>query len=402
MPLLFEGSIAENLGAAMSSTSLWTNIAKTILYIALGFFCIKKKLLPENTGKILTKFVMTISIPCLAFCSFMSRFTAQGAIDAVVNFILGFVFYIGFIFLGKLLFCWVKDEEKRVVLAVLFAFGSTTFFAYPIITAVYGSAAGNNFNVMNVAYRVFLYSYAYIVIANFVPKKSEGGDSVTTEKKKVDVKSMLKKIFLNSAVIATFAGLILWLLQGIPGINTIKDDPYTGAAIAANKGQLISGTAGAADAVYGVPFFRFDITLPWIFNAANTLGTLASPLILFAIGCTLGGTSVKEAVTDKYAWIWTGLKVIVAPGLVLGFLYAMEAVGKACSFPALVSMTTVNSAIITWMVPPATVAVGYCINFDRQKEMASHISLISTIGAIVGTILWVIVLTVISATGFFA
>jgi hypothetical protein len=34
--------------------------------------------------------------------------------------------------------------------------------------------------------------------------------------------------------------------------------------------------------------------------------------------------------------------------------------------------------------------------------MASHISLIGTLGAVVGVILWVIVLTIIGATGFFA
>jgi predicted permease len=54
------------------------------------------------------------------------------------------------------------------------------------------------------------------------------------------------------------------------------------------------------------------------------------------------------------------------------------------------------------MMPPATVAVGYCINFDKEKEMASHISLIGTLCAIVGIIVWLIVLTVIGSTGFFA
>jgi hypothetical protein len=65
-------------------------------------------------------------------------------------------------------------------------------------------------------------------------------------------------------------------------------------------------------------------------------------------------------------------------------------------------MNTVNSAVLTWMVSPATVAVGYCIAYDQEKQMASHISLIGTLGAVVGVILWVIVLTIIGATGFFA
>lgn len=387
MPLFnfFAGGIGENLGKAMSSTSLWTNIAKTVIFILLGFLFTKKKLLPDSTGKVLTKFVMAVCLPCLAFCSFMSTFTVQGAIDAIVNFILGFVLYIVFIFIGKLVFLWVKDDEKRLVLGVLFAFGSTTFFGYPIVSAVYGKGAGNDFNIMNVAYRVFLYSYAYVAIANYT-KKDTTNETVKDGSSKVSTSfgSLMKKVFLNPIVIATLAGLALWLLQAIPGVAIVKTD------------WLTTNTASTK-----VAFWRFDVTLPWIFQAADTLGKLSSTIILFAIGCTLGGTNIKEAAEDRYAWIWTALKVFVAPLLVLGLLFALEGIAKACNYPQLISMDTVNSTIITWMVPPATVAVGYCINYDRQKEMASHISLISTFGAVIGVVIWVILLTVIASSGFF-
>lgn len=397
---LADSSIGENLGKALSSTDLWTNIAKTIIFILLGFIFTKKKLLPETTGKILTKFVMAVCLPCLAFCSFMSNFTVSAGIDAVVNFILGFVFYVGFIFLSKLLFFWVKDKKKKTVLSVLFAFGSTTFFAYPLISSIYGSTAGNNFNIMNVAYRVFLYSYAYIAVAEVGDDEVDA--SLSTEesnKPKIDksAKAILKKIFLNPIVIATFAGLILWVLQAIPGVDIVRKDWLSPA-----DGVSYEDAAKVA-------FWRFDVTLPWIFQAAKTLGNLSSTIILFAIGCTLGGTNIKEAATDRYAWIWTALKVSVAPAIVLAILCLIQAIGNASGaflndngVSQLISMNTVNSAVLTWMVPPATVAVGYCINFDKEKEMASHISLISTFGAVIAVIFWVIILTIIGATGFFA
>lgn len=388
--LLFANDIGTNISKAMSSQDLWINIAKTIIFILVGFFFTKKKLLPENTGKILTKFVMTICLPCLAFCSFMSAFTVQGGIDAIVNFILGFVFYIGFMFLGKLLFIWVKDKKKRTVLSVLFAFGSTTFFGYPLVQAIYGAGAGNNFNIMNVAYRVFLYSYAYVTIANLDDDDATSLKDGKQEKAKTDMKSLLHKVFVNPIVIATFAGLILWLLQAIPGVAIVRKDWLNPAA-----------DVSYADASK-VAFWRFDVTLPWIFQAAKTLGSLSSTIILVAIGCTLGGTNIKEAATDKFAWIWTAMKITIAPALVLAFLFILQAIGRACGNPNLVSMNTVNSSVITWMVPPATVAVGYCINFDKEKEMASHISLIGTFGSVIGIVLWVIVLTVVGSIGYFA
>ncbi len=393
--------IGSNIAKAMSSNNLWINIAKTIIFILVGFIFTKKKLIPENTGTILTKFVMAICIPCLAFCSFMSKFTVSGAIDALFNFVFGFVLYILFIFIGKLLFIWVKDKKKRVVLAVLFAFGSTTFFAYPLISSIYkGTNAGNNFNVMNVAYRVFLYSYAYVAVANLKDSDAEADISLNGDapaKPKTDIKSMLKKALLNPIVIATFAGLILWLLQAIPGVAIVRSD------------WLSPDTSVSYADAAKVAFWRIDVTLPWIYQAANTLGGLSSTVILVAIGCTLGKTNFKEAIVDKYAWIWTALKVFVAPIIVLAILFAVQGIGNAAGIlkdaesgvSQLVSMSTVNSAVITWMVPPATVAVGYCISFDQEKEMASHISLVSTLGAVVGIIIWVILLTVVDATGFF-
>lgn len=393
--VMASASIGDNLGTALSSTKLWTNIAATIIFIVLGFLFTKKKLLPENTGKVLTKFVMTVCLPCLAFCSFMSEFTVKGAIDAVVNFILGFVFYVMFIFLSKLLFIWVKDKKKKTVLCVLFAFGSTTFFGYPLVTALYQGGAGNNFNIMNVAYRVFLYSYAYVAIADLKedPVAEEGSVVSQDEVKKTDFKSLMKKVFLNPIVIATLAGLVLWLLQAIPGTAVLPTN-------------WVDKTVKLD---YVAPW-RLDVLLPWFFSAAKTLGNLSSTIILFAIGCTLGGTNLKEAFTDRYAWIWGGLKVIVAPSIVLLILFALQAIGNAAgwlvldgsSVSSLISMNTVNSAVITWMVPPATVAVGYCINFDQEKEMASHISLIGTFCSVIGIVIWVILLTIISSTGFFA
>ena len=435
MPLnavaLADSDIGANLVKALSSETLWVNIAKTVIFILLGFFFIKKKLLPENTGKVLTKFVMTVCLPCLAFCSFMSNFTVAGGIDAIVNFVMGFVFYIGFIFLGKLIFLWVKDKKKRTVLAVLFAFGSTTFFGYPLTVAIYGAGAGNNFNIMNVAYRVFLYSYAYLAVANL--QESDAGENAeelsheNAAKPKVDksAKTILKKVFLNPIVIATFAGLILWVLQAIPAVNFVPHvDSVTQSAASMEqslfdsvyswfkgiKGDSAIGVNAVAGTVTNYyAFWRIDKTLPWIYQAANTLGGLSSTIILFAIGCTLGGTNIKDAATDKYAWIWTALKVVVAPAVVLLLLFGIQAIAQASGWllnsegvSQLISSNTLNSSVITWMVPPATVAVGYCISFDQEKEMASHISLIGTFGSVIGIIIWVVVLTAIGATGFFA
>lgn len=382
MQLLFLQSASDvgtNIAKAMGSVDLWIAIAKTIIIIFLGFILTKKKIFPQGTGKILTKVVMTVALPCLAFTGFMTDYTASQGIDAIFNFAFGFVIYILFIFLSKLIFVWVKDQSKKTVLCVLFAFGSTTFFAQPLINAIFGRQAYTDSNMLNVAYRVFLYSYAYMAISGVKFGQSED----------VSFGKTLKKIFLNPVIIATLAGLVLWFLQAIPGSDIVRKDWLSPNA-----------NIAYADAAK-VAFWRVDVTLPWIYPVAKTLGSLSSPLVWLAIGCTLGNASIKEAATDKHAWIYSVLKVFLAPLIVLGLLCAIEGIATLCGYPQLVSAATVQSSVMMWMVPPATVAVAYCINFDKEKQMASNASVIGTLLAVPGIVVWVLLLTLITSTGFF-
>ncbi len=379
-PLLLSDAVdvGSNIAKAMSNTSLWTAIAKTIIIIFLGFFLTKKKIFPAGTGKTLTKVVMTVALPCLAFTGFMTDYSLSQGIDAIVNLIFGFVIYVIFIFLAKLIFIWVKDPTKRQVLCILFAFGSTTFFAQPLISAIFPGAY-NNSNMLNVAYRVFLYSYAYLAISGLKIGQTED----------TSISKTLKKIFLNPIIIATLVGLALWFLQAIPGSAIVRTD-------------WLSPKAGVSyEDAAKVVFWRFDVTLPWFYQVAKTLGSLSSPLVWLAIGCTLGNASFKEAATDKYAWIYSIIKVFGAPIIVLAILCLVEWIATLCGYPQLISAETMQSSLMMWMVPPATVAVAYCINFDKEKQMASNASVISTLVAVPGIVVWVLIITLLTASGFF-
>jgi len=372
--------IGSTLASALSSVALWTAIAKIFIFILLGFALTKLKAFPEGMDKLLTKVVMIVALPCLAFTSFMSDFSATAGLDALVNFILGFVLYLLFIYLSKLIFFWVKEPEKKKILCVIFTFGLTTFLSQPLIYAIFGNLAYNDSNMLNVAYRVFLYSYAYVVVS--------GMKIGTTQE--TSFGATAKKILLNPILIATMAGLLLWVLQALPGAAasqwwTVRTD-------------WLSGNQANAY----VPFWRFDVTLPWLNSTASTLGGLASPLVMIAIGCTLGSVPFLEAARDQLAWIYSGLKVFLAPAIVLGILYGFEAIARAIGRPEIISLATVQSTVLMWMVPPATSAVAYCISFDKEKVLASDASFISTVMAIPGIVFWVLILALIASSNFFS
>lgn len=374
---LFLIDIGKNVVDALSSMNLWIAICKSVFIILVGFIFTKMKKIPENSGKILTKIVMNICLPCLAFGSFMTSVSKESFQSCIVSFVYGFLIYIAFIFLAKLIFMWVKNPTKRKVMEILFVFGSTTFFGQPLIKAVF-PAAFNDSSMFNIAYRVFLYSYAYYAICQ--SNENENNEA----KNKKSIGSILKTIFVNPIIIATLLGFILWSLQlvgdssnasnwwvvTVPGTNNV---PQTGA------------------------FWNISVSLPWLYQTINTLGGLSSPLVWIAIGCTLGKVSFKDAAKDKDVWIFSIIKIIVAPVLNFLFLLIINLI------PGInVSFNTVAATTLMWAVPPATVAITYCIDSNKESTFASSCSLIGTLISVVFIPVYMIILTVIQSAAIFA
>lgn len=368
--------IGENIASALSSMSLWVAVAKSVFIILIGFIFTKTKTLPENTGKILTKLVMTICLPCLAFGSFMTSISQESFVSCIVSFVYGFVIYIAFIFLAKLIFKWVKDPTRRKVMEILFVFGSTTFFGQPLIKAVFPGAF-NDSSMFNIAYRVFLYSYAYYAIC-------QSKDDENTSASKPTVKDILKRIFVNPIIIATFAGFILWSLQLIGD----SSDATNWWVVTVNNTS--GGTSTGA-------FWNLSVSTPWLYQTINTLGGLSSPLVWIAIGCTLGKVSFKDAAKDKDVWIFTFIRVLGAPILNFGFLLLINLI------PGInVTFNTLAATTLMWAVPPATVAITYCINSNKESTFASSCSLIGTLVSVCFIPVYMILLTVIQSAGIFA
>lgn len=282
------------IGDVFSSVKLWTVIIETFVCIILGYLLTKKKVLGENSGKTLINIVMSICLPCLAFSSFMSDFSLKDGYSAIFNLVFGFFIYIFFIFFSKLLFVFVKDKNKKQALVVLFSFGSTTFFSQPIISAIYGTTAYNDSNLLNVAFRVFLYSYAYLSMAGVKPGSDKESSFLPT----------LKKVVLNPIFLATILGFALWMLQAIPG-------SYVSSWWTVARNWL-----GGVEEGY-VPFWRIDVALPWIYQVMKGLGSLSSPLVFLSIGATLASVSLSGAFKDPYAWAYSLLKGFLAPAIVL-------------------------------------------------------------------------------------
>ncbi len=66
-----------------------------------------------------------------------------------------------------------------------------------------------------------------------------------------------------------------------------------------------------------------------------------------------------------------------------------------------VTFNVVAATTLMWAVPPATVAVSYCINADKEATFASNCSLLGTLASVIFIPVYMIVLTLLQNAAIF-
>ena len=336
-------NFGEILTGILKNNSIVGAISSSVLIILFGFYLRRKGVFKDGTAKILTDVILSASLPALAFNAFMQDINKTSLMQGINLLIWGFAIYIILIFITKLIY--IKyNGDKKVVLEILTTFGSTTFFGIPIISAVYGATGVMYASIFNIAYRVFLYSYAYIKMSGIKADKNN-----------------IKQMFL---------GMFIWVFQdSLPQI-TIGEKSYA--------------------------FLRIDKTAFWLFKPMTYLAALSSPLAWLAIGAKLADISLVEAISSRDSWIYSFIKVLVVPFINLIALYILTVTNI---LP--ISFVGLASVIIMMATPTATVAAAYAIKFDKESVLTSNCSLLSTIFSVICMPLWIVVLEIIKSLNIY-
>ncbi|MFJ8527348.1 AEC family transporter [Bacillus sp. NPDC094106] len=349
--------IGQILIKTLTDKNIISAISSSVFIILLGFYMRKKNILNAQAAKVLSGVILSAALPALAFTAFMQNINTNSLKQGANLLIWGIVIYIILIVVTKPLFMKYKGD-KQDVLRVLTIFGSTTFFGIPIIGVVYGPEGVMYASIFNIGYRIFLYSYGYIKMSGLKMEKKN-----------------IKTMFLNPIVIATFAGLFIWVCQAyLPQVAVTVNGKVSHFA-----------------------FLRIDQTAPWLFKPMDYLAKLASPLAWISIGATLAEISLKDAIKTKDAWYYSLNKIIIVPVINIALLMILNATGI---LP--ISQVAVATVVIMMATPTATVAAAYAISFDKEAILTSNCSLLSTIVGVVAMPLWIVILEVIKSFHIFS
>ena len=84
----------EIIKKTLTDNAILGAIFSSVAIILLGFYLRKKEILNSNASKMLTKVVLTISLPALAFTSFMKDINGEQLKQGISILVWGFAIYI--------------------------------------------------------------------------------------------------------------------------------------------------------------------------------------------------------------------------------------------------------------------------------------------------------------------
>jgi len=233
----------------------------------LGFFDEK------TTGKlssILTKFI----IPASIIASFVRKFEASEATDFLFAFGIDMLFFILSALLSSFIFRRKEGTDFRDY-RMCSIYVNNAFFAFPLISALFGDYGIFIGSAHLSAMHVFLWTYGI-----FLYKGKEG--------------ISLKSAIINPGLMATLIGTIIFVSSALIPENAM------------NVLAINSFTSQLGECLY---------------EALNMLKGANTPIAMLIAGAWLEKAGIKKSVTDFSVWKVSFVRMIIIPLILLGIIY---------------------------------------------------------------------------------
>ncbi len=235
--------------------NVFIQVAVMFIIMSIGILCYKKKMISENTGAELSKFLLMIVNPCVILHAFQIEYKPEllnglviSAILAVVSNTLGVIIATLFI---------RKNPERKEYIVERFAivFSNCGFMGIPLIQAVVGDIGVFYASTYVAVFNLFTWTYG-----------------VSIMKGKMNLKDIIK--VLTSAPIISI--------------------------------------------VVGIAIFIFSIKLPLVIGKPiEFISSLNTPLAMIVTGIYLARTDIKSALKNIRIFAVSALRLIVVPAVML-------------------------------------------------------------------------------------
>jgi len=286
-----------------------TQVGILFVLIGVGYFCHRTRFLPEAVMKGFVDFLVRVVTPCLIVHAFQRPY--EPAMLAGLG--AGFVISTLVLALGMSLAGLVhtRNEARQRTLRFAVVFSNAGFMGIPLEQAILGSDG------------VF-YGTTFVVMFN-VACWTWGLRLMSAGSERLNVKTLL----LNPGILGLAVGLPLFFAP-----------------------------------------FRLP---PMLGEPVRMLSDLNTPLAMLVIGYYLGDARLRDVVRRPMAWFATALRLLVAPGAALAFLWGLTRLGVALDPNLTVAMVIAASA------PVAALTTVFSVKFRGDVSVS--------VGLVAGTTL---------------
>ena len=281
---------------------------------------------PASASETLSVIVLYGCQPILIFTSFQGcSFNPDIAINMLLVAGIALVVHLIMFLAVKLIFLKWRKEDKVSLVKYLSVFSNCGFMGLPFLQSLFADGA----------LQAELIIYCAVVLAVFNILNWTFGVYILTEDKK---QITIKKVLLNPVIIAVIISLILFFATRKPLVD------FTTVGSIPNKLAVK------------------------LMSTLNFLSNMVTPLSMFVIGIRLANIKLKDLLTDKWAYIATGMKLVVM-AFVTMFLVAFLPIPSTIKYTVFFLLS----------MPSATSGAMMAVQFGKDSDFASVGVVLSTI-----------------------
>ena len=291
--------------------------------VLLGAIARKIHLMNDDFDALLSKLVMTVTLPGMILDSVLSNTNLPDSHTIMMMLVYSTVLYV-----LVCLFAWIfvrlvyrgVPRPAQGAHAYLISFGNTGFIGFAVLGAIMGNDAVLYGAVYNIPYNVFLFSVGMLFIA------STGSDGAAAKKPvKEQVKAIAKQL-VSPCLISCFVAMFLALFG-------VTDSGYVG-------------------------------------QTCNLLGQMTVPAAMLVIGSTLAKQPLKQMVNDGWSYLTSFMRLAGVPLLIffVGGIFIHD--------PYIL-------AVIESAMPAASSGIMMCLAYGGDTMTMSRGTFITTIFSLV-------------------
>lgn len=293
--------------------------------VLLGAIARKIHLMNDDFDTLLSKLVMTVTLPGMILDSVLSNTNLPDSHTIMMMLVYSTVLYV-----LVCLFAWIfvrlvyrgVPRPAQGAHAYLISFGNTGFIGFAVLGAIMGNDAVLYGAVYNIPYNVFLFSVGMLFIA------STGSDGAAVKKPvKEQVKAIAKQL-VGPCLISCFVAMFLALFG-------VTDSGYIG-------------------------------------QTCNLLGQMTVPAAMLVIGSTLAKQPLKQMVNDGWSYLTSFMRLAGVPLLIffVGGIFIHD--------PYILAVIVIESAM-----PAASSGIMMCLAYGGDTMTMSRGTFITTIFSLV-------------------